>query len=177
MSSLKEISLIMFILPIGIWTTCITSDITCCFCNDTWLCGVTSCPRTTIEPSTTVLNTPFVTETTTVTTTLLTTTTVASSTTDHLTDATTSAVFTTTRRTITTQTVPLWEIIGYVASGTMSLLTAMYLIHALYWYVLRIFERRSRRDYDSFSGREELASVIALPMSRHSVLNITESTA
>lgn len=168
--------MLLSFLPTG-KSTCIEADEICCLCNDDWLCGVTACPLTTQTSTTTIVFTIPNTETTHVTTSLLTTTTVDSSTSDHTTDGFTTTVISTTRRTIITQTTTsVWEIVGYVFTGTTGLGAALYGIHLLFWYVLRICERRSRRDYDSYSSGDDLVTIFSLPMSRNPNFNVSEST-
>lgn len=138
-----------------------TGDETCCYCNDSWLCGVISCPTTTT-----------ITQRTTTTTmeSSITTTTIITVTDDHSVTMSTE----TTTVTITPhhdKGFSILAIVGFVITGILGLAAIPWLIHCTFWYTMRWFDR-----HDQPTCRTELINLITTPLARFSDLNVSEST-
>lgn len=141
-----------------------TGDETCCYCNDSWLCGILACPMTT---STTIAQRT----TTTTTESSKTTTTFITVTDNHSTTITTEAM------TITITPQPeqsgfsILAIVGFVLTGTCGFGALLWIIHCVFWYAARCF-----CSHEQPTCRTEFLNIITTPLARFSDLNVSEST-
>jgi hypothetical protein len=140
-----------------------TGDEICCLCNDSWECGVTSCSTTT---ETTSLRTSSI-KTETESTILISKSTTTRS---HSVTITTVSSTTLTPQQLVAKT-SVWPVMGYVISGMFGLGAFLWIIHCMYWYVLRCFDRQEQP-----SCRTELLNLLSTPLARFSDLNVSEST-
>lgn len=140
-----------------------TGDETCCYCNDSWLCGITSCPLTT----TTVTQ-----RTTTTTVESITTTTTFITVNDNH-----SMTMSSDKMTITVTPRPEQSgfsypaIVGFAITGIVGFGAAVWIIHCLFWYVARCFD-----SHEQPTCRTELLNLLSTPLARFSDLNVSEST-
>lgn len=156
------ISLLLALLPTTIAYCMDTGDETCCYCNDSWLCGVTLCPLTTTVTQRTTTSTM---ESSTTTTTSITVTD------NH------SVTMSTTTTTVTITPRPeqsgfsTLAIVGFAITGTFGLGAMLWIFHCLFWYVARCFDSREQP-----TCRTELLNLLSTPLARFSDLNVSEST-
>lgn len=157
------ITILLAMLPIALAFCTDTGDETCCFCNDSWLCGVLTCPQI----STTVTQ-----RTTTTTSELMETTitTLNYVTSDHSTTMSTdySTVTETPQHGHAFSTL---AIIGFCITGLVGLSATLWIIHCLFWYAMRCFNSREQP-----TCRTELLNIFSTPLARFSDLNVSEST-
>lgn len=156
-----NILLLLLVLPAVLPSCMDTGDDVCCFCNDSWLCGVTSCPRTTTITQRTTTTTTEMSQTTNYFITV---------TADH--SVTMSTAFTTT--TVTphhAQRFTTLAIVGFCITGILGLGALMWFIHCMFWYTLRCFD-----SHEQPTCRTELLNLLTTPLARFSDLNVSEST-
>lgn len=157
------ITILLAMLPTAYAICMDTGDETCCYCNDSWLCGVLSCPLT----STTVIQ-----RTTTTTSELTETTNTISISVipDH------SMTMSTEYSTVTVtphhgQTFSTFTIVGFCITGLLGLSAILWFIHCMFWYAMRCFD-----SHEQPTCRTELFNLLSTPLARFSDLNVSEST-